>query len=731
MDVRNKFNKGITLPTKNKKGETMFPVPTTMEEYEDGGTAEFLNTQQSAVGWGMTYDEQGLDINDIDLPTIPTHTEAFQAAAPSYCDSFNTRKRMAMVSPAGSQDSSSQHTNKKVVVELWQEEQDDGSKMVESAGITGQDVNEIDANGQQVQKPQLSTTTQLHNEQEMLIKMAAALGVDLTGPQGQQNLDTFLSTPITTVGSVLKLMTTFHTNVTQVELKSHAMSVEVMLDIFGDKIVSMHKELTWLGKEHRTTQKQRASTQVILSGWPNNCDPEERNGFIRWMCREAPGLAKLLFQWYKYDVQNDPTTITHILQVPPTTLSYGGRFGVPRYSPITILTFTNFDARQDFLKTFMGWQPSFEWSNGQRTDKKIRSAPASPDFQRQLEVPLRTIHKVLNTAPNTKGQQFVTLWKTLTVMQPQEKTFKDDDHKACFRLEYTVHKSTGDVVAEMHITHELAEMMKLKYDTQTQRLTDNQDANTLWQSCWQNQVTGREQEVTDATVDANKTVRTEGAYETGVHWSQEFTKYTNTAFPFKIKLIVYPQDMDIHYNYEEYDRKMKNVAKNTQDRKENTDTKGPEGKSEAGAWDTWTRSQQGLNSQSSTGASPTQGNAPTQPMQVDGGVEALRAQATAAEAVADALRADAMKAQAAACMQAAAEAEAPKVFNGAPVPKSAPTQPTASALLDPSTLSPTQPGLPTAPPGDWSKDGGKGKAGGKGGKNPADGLKNDANCGKR
>ena len=59
----------------------MFPVPTTMAEYEDGGTAEFLNTQQSAVGWGLTYDD--LDINDIDLPTIPTHTEAFQAAAPS------------------------------------------------------------------------------------------------------------------------------------------------------------------------------------------------------------------------------------------------------------------------------------------------------------------------------------------------------------------------------------------------------------------------------------------------------------------------------------------------------------------------------------------------------------------------------------------------------------------------------------------------------------------------
>ena len=120
--------------------------------------------------------------------------------------------------------------------------------------------------------PQFSTamasTTQLHTQQEMMLKLAQSFGIDVHSPEATKNLDTFLSTPISTIGDVVKLVTNFHTAVTQVELKSHAMKVEAMLDIFGDKIVSMHKELEWLGKEQRNSQRQRASTQIMLSGWP-------------------------------------------------------------------------------------------------------------------------------------------------------------------------------------------------------------------------------------------------------------------------------------------------------------------------------------------------------------------------------------------------------------------------------------------------------------------------------
>jgi len=606
-----KFNKEeMKLPTRNTDGDEMFAKP--MEIQDDQGTEDFLQSQSAASTWGMADINTGplTNLGSLDLPTIPTHQQAFHQVAPSYCNSYNTNKRMAMTTPGGSNDSSTHHVSKKVVVDYWQspEDDDDGATQMETqTTITGRDDVVLDGAGKEVEQKNITTTTQLHNEQEMMLKMAGAFGIDLTGDDAQRNLEKFLSTPVTTLGSVLKLMTTFHTRITQVELKAHAMTVEVMLDIFGDKIVSMHKELTWLGKEHRTTQKQRASVQVVLSGWPNNCSPEERNGFIRWMCREVRGLKDLLREWYKYNVDNSPELITHILQVPPTTLVFRRGQHV-RYGAITILTFTNFDARQEFLNVFMGWQPHFEWSDQHRTSNKIRSAPASPDFQRQLEVPLRTVHKVLNTAPTTKGMQFITLWKSLTVMEPQVQSHYDDDHKACFRLEYTVHKNTGDVMAEMHITENLSNMMKLKFDTVTQKVVDDSlMAQTLWQSCWSNQVEGREQEMTKATVEANRSVAEEGAYTLGKHWSQEFTKYTNTLFPFKIKLVVYPNDMDIEFDQTEYEKKMKNVNKNAEERDKNT---GAGKNTGVGNWHGGT-DPQGAHSQSSAGVSPSGGLAPT------------------------------------------------------------------------------------------------------------------------
>ena len=603
------FNKDLmSLPSRNDQGEEMFANPM---EKDDKTTEEFLKAQSSMSTWGMADINKGplTTVGSMELPSIPTHAQAFHQVGPSYCESYSTNKRMAMTTPGGSNDSSTHHASKKIVLEYWQDPQgggEEGATQMEMQGtLSGREDVVMDSNGAEMDTKKITTTTQLHNEQEMMIKMAQAFGIDMAGDDAQQKMEEFLNTPITTLGSVLKLMTTFHTKITQVEIKAQAMTVEVMLDIFGDKIVSMHKELTWLGKEHRTTQKQRASVQVVLSGWPNNCSPDERNGFIRWMCRECKDLKKLLMEWYKYDVDDKQELITHILQVPPTTLSFKQRFGQIKYGPITILTFTNFDARQAFLNTYMGWQPHYEWSDNQRTNNKIRSAPASPDFQRQLEVPLRTVHKVLNTAPRTKGKQFITLWKTLTVMEPQD-TFKYiEDHKACFKLEYTVHKNTGDVMAEMHITQELSDMMKMKFDTATQKVVEDSLMvnNTLWQSCWNNQVTGRDQEIGAATGEANRTVREEGAYTTGTHWSQEFTKYTNTLFPFKIKLIVYPNDMDIDYDNTEYNKKMKNVSRNTDEREKNT---GKDSHNAGGGWH-----QQGAVSQSSTGVSPTDGNAPT------------------------------------------------------------------------------------------------------------------------
>ena len=50
----------------------------------------------------------------------------------------------------------------------------------------------------------------------------------------------------------------------------------------------------------------------------------------------------------------------------------------------------------------------------------IRATPSSPQFQRKLEIPLRVLLQALNVQEAGMPSQVVILWKTLTVMAPQE-----------------------------------------------------------------------------------------------------------------------------------------------------------------------------------------------------------------------------------------------------------------------------------------------------------------------
>lgn len=144
--------------------------------------------------------------------------------------------------------------------------------------------------------------------------------------------------------------------------------------------------------------------------------------------------------------------------------------------------------------------------------------------------------------------QFITLWRSLTVMQPQEKAQYDEDHQAIFRMDYVAHPTTGDVVAELHVTSQLAIMMKLK----TNPNTDGQQF-FLWQQCWEEQITGRDAEMGEAHKAANESLQREGVFEVGKHRTQQFTK--NSYFPFKIKLIVYPEEEQVTYDVEEYEKR--------------------------------------------------------------------------------------------------------------------------------------------------------------------------------
>ena len=390
------------------------------------------------------------------------------------------------------------------------------------------------------------------------------------------------------------------------------------------------------------------------------------------MMRKSQGVTDVLIQWWNYDTHKNPELICWALQVPPTTIVFNRGSKKERYASITVLTFVNFQARQGFLNTYMSYSPQFTWADQTESKAKIRTAPSSPDFQRQLEVPLRTVHRLLNT--KFDKMQFVTLWKSLTVMYPQHKAAYDEEHKAIFKLEYVAHPTTGDVIANIHCTTELAQYMNLKAPP------PSQDAQSLWQKCWTGQITGRENEMNDTIGAANTTVEQEGKGPTGKHWSAEFTKYSNTNFPFKIKLIVYAEDDDIDFDWSEYQHKMQKF----QDK--NSDWKDTRGKNTVGGnnsdWYKGGGSEPTQPSQSAASPSYSSGNqhasasAGAAAAQVNADQAQVAALAAAAQAQALAAAAEASK-KAAAAAQTLLAAQAPPMNVEMRPPNSA----TASTLM--------------------------------------------------
>ena len=70
----------------------------------------------------------------------------------------------------------------------------------------------------------------------------------------------------------------------------------------------------------------------------------------------------------------------------------------------------------------------------------IRATPASPQFQRKLELPIRVLlKKALNKWAQTQANpptQMIILWRTLTVMEPSETKDWNDQVRAAARMIY-------------------------------------------------------------------------------------------------------------------------------------------------------------------------------------------------------------------------------------------------------------------------------------------------------
>ena len=64
----------------------------------------------------------------------------------------------------------------------------------------------------------------------------------------------------------------------------------------------------------------------------------------------------------------------------------------------------------------------------------VRVVPATPQFQRKLELPLRVLLHVINNSEVLEGKQVVILWRTLTIMSPQKVRAFDEQATACARI---------------------------------------------------------------------------------------------------------------------------------------------------------------------------------------------------------------------------------------------------------------------------------------------------------
>ena len=121
------------------------------------------------------------------------------------------------------------------------------------------------------------------------------------------------------------------------------------------------------------------------------------------------------------------------LSCEPVTVPAGGEL----YSTTTLLTFKAFDIRSAVLEKFGGGSgsPLYKDDNTPVQGHHIKVAPCSPQWQTKLESPLRVLLSVINSpADHNASSRLTILWKSLTLIAPQEDDCFKEDVTAWARL---------------------------------------------------------------------------------------------------------------------------------------------------------------------------------------------------------------------------------------------------------------------------------------------------------
>ena len=109
--------------------------------------------------------------------------------------------------------------------------------------------------------------------------------------------------------------------------------------------------------------------------------------------------------------------------------------------------------------------------------RHVKVSPASPQWQRKLESPLRVLLACINAHPDhTATSRLTILWKTLTLLEPKQDSDFHEDAKAWGRLFYS--EFGGSFPGRLEIVKEL------EYIVLSSPSEPGSTEGTLWNEQW-------------------------------------------------------------------------------------------------------------------------------------------------------------------------------------------------------------------------------------------------------
>ena len=311
---------------------------------------------------------------------------------------------------------------------------------------------------------------------------ANSMGVDVRDQTAREN---WLGETITALVQVLQTIRHYHTAVIRPELYNLINQVETTLLNFDDRLLRQNRELQWLCSDNRAEQRRASGMTVLLTGFPATSPPAERHFMINWMLAQVDSLKTFLRQRGNDPDSGSDFIMFQVLTADPTTPPAGSE----KWSTVCMIHFKSWESRSAFMAQYGGTAgvPYYKDSWTAVRNTHIRATPASPQFQRKLELPLRVILKAINTI-EADNNQVVILWKTLTVMQPQAQRAFDEQIEAVARLHYATEQ--GQLTGVLEVNPYLWDLLKTNPPSWAMS-----DEASVWDYAWNDVVFGIQHEL--------------------------------------------------------------------------------------------------------------------------------------------------------------------------------------------------------------------------------------------